>query len=108
MRGLLALASFVACAGCGGQPIGSHVPRPPTAVVAGTAAAVAGIATLADPGAAGKKPEAPSPGNERRTVSTERMPGDVLDRLEDAEARGEVPAERPAVLGADAGAFPVP
>ena len=108
MRGALAMSLFVACAGCGGQPVLSKLPQPNAAVVAGTAAAVAGVATVANPNAAGRKPEAPSPGNERRTVSTERMPTDVLDRLEAAENRGEVPAERGPALESDAGAFPIP
>jgi hypothetical protein len=108
MRGALAFASLLAVA-CGGQPIGSKLPRPNTAVVAGTAAAIAGAATLANPNSAGRKPEAPSTGVERRTVATEPMPADVLDRLEDAEERGEVRAQRAPISEPDASAaFPLP
>lgn len=109
MRRALAFSLLVATGACGGQPIGSKLPRPDPTVVAGTAAVIAGAATLANPNAAGRKPEAPSVGVERRTVKTESMPGDVLGRLEDAEQRGEVPEERAPVSGVDAGAaFPLP
>lgn len=81
MRRLLAILLL---SGCGGQPLLHDVPRPDPAVVAAAAAAVAGAATLADPQGAAKR-------NERETtpdlrgVKAQRMPGDVLDRLDAAE-----------------------
>jgi hypothetical protein len=106
---VMAAALVVCAAACGGQPVLSKLPRPnPTAVAVG-AVAVAGAATLANPALAGQKPEDPSAGVAKRTVKTERMPGDVLDRLSDAEDSGEArPAERAPVIEPDAGAFPMP
>jgi hypothetical protein len=74
--------------GCGG-PVLQNAPRPNKAVVAASAAAIAGAATLADPDAAAKRQEqkregdvAPAPQN-----VTTSVPSDVLDRLDEAEAQ---------------------
>jgi hypothetical protein len=71
--------------GCGGPPLGQRVPRADPKVVAGIAAAAAAAATLADPSSAGR-PEQPENVAEKRTVRGETMPGDMLDRLDGAEA----------------------
>ncbi len=101
MRGALATVAFVACAAsaaCGGQPALAGLPRPNPAVVAGAAAAIAGAATLANPAAAGHKPEAPGPGVEPRPVATEQMPNDVLDRMDQPQEPSKIapaPQQRP-------------
>lgn len=107
---MLAWVVALSCAACGGGPALGNLPRPNTAVVAGTAAAIAGAATLANPDSAGKKPEAPSWGTEKHTVTTERMPGDVLDRLDSAEEKGDVttPEQRAAVPAAPDAASTMP
>jgi hypothetical protein len=90
--------ALTACAillvGCGGPPIGSHVPRANPAVVAAAAAATAGAITVANPDLAGKKPEDPSRERERRAAAIaprESVPGDVLDRADGPDADEPLP-----------------
>jgi hypothetical protein len=83
---LVCLALFLAVwAACGGGPVLGNLPRPDPAVVAGAAAIAAGAATLANPNAAGKKPENENAAQHSKPVRSERMPSDVLDRLDKAE-----------------------
>lgn len=83
MQWLAFTCSMALVAACGGEPVGSHVPRPNPAHVAGAAAAAATALTVADPDGAGKKPETADDGREPRAVDVdESVPGDVLDRAE--------------------------
>jgi hypothetical protein len=85
----LAIALLLVSA-CGGPPVLSRVPRPNTAVVAAAAIGVATAATIADPKSAGRKPETRTPADDR-PLAPQQMPGDVLDRLDAAEARDAGP-----------------
>ena len=77
-------------AGCGGPPLLHNSPRPDPAVVAAAAAAVAGAATLADPqGAARRNERERGDTRDPRAVPAAQMPGDVLDRIDEAEARAQ-------------------
>jgi hypothetical protein len=67
---------------CGG-PVLQNAPRPDPGVVAGIAAAVAAAATIADPAAAGKRPESPRVNqSEAAPGHRETVPPEVLDRLD--------------------------
>lgn len=82
--------------GCGGQPVGSKVPKADPTKVAIGAAAAATLLTLADPNLAGK-PEGEGEDPEKKVKkSKESVPSGVLDRL-DADAK-----ERPCEGDADA------
>lgn len=76
-------------AGCGSDPVGAKVPRPdPNAVAVGAAAAAAAL-TLANPDAAGRKPE----GKQEKSLEgvkapKETVPSAVLDR---ADSKGSRP-----------------
>lgn len=79
---------LVVCAlGCGG-PVLRNAPRANPTVMAATAAAIAGAATLADPDAAARRQEQKKAGavTRSRNVPSEPMPPDVLDRLDELEA----------------------
>lgn len=94
---LLGAAFTLGCAACGGQPIGSKVPRPDHGDVAFAAAAAATALTLADPSLSGKQPEQDDP--ERRAArvrgSSETVPADVLDRADEAATSGDGGEETP-------------
>ncbi len=78
MVGLVALL-----ASCGGKPVGSKVPRANPTDVAVVAAAAATAMTLANPDAAGRKPESDEQAERKpQNVSKEPMPAGVLDRAE--------------------------
>ena len=79
MRAVLLL---LLAAGCGG-PMLANAPRANPAAVAGGAAAVAGAITLANPDAAGRKPEKKDPfAGKQGTNVKENVPPDVFDRLD--------------------------
>jgi hypothetical protein len=90
---------------CGGEPIGSKVPKANPAKVAGIAAGAAALATVADPDAAKRNQE--SRGGERGKKGkkvTETVPADVLDRSEksDEEEREECTEEEAKQAESDA------
>ncbi len=72
---------------CGGQPVGSKVPRPdPTHVAVGAAAAATAL-TLADPDLSGKKPEYKDErGPKGKGGSGETVPESVFERAESGAA----------------------
>lgn len=82
--------------GCGGPAL-RNAPRVNPAVVAASAAAIAGAATLADPDAAARRQErhkqagaVDRPSQEPSTM----MPSDLLDRLDEAEAHEKAAASQ--------------
>lgn len=83
----LAVLAIVSLLGCGGGPALRNAPRPNPAVVAASAAAIAGAATLADPDAAAKRQEVKREYDVKKPPESkpEPMPVDALDRLEEAE-----------------------
>lgn len=89
--------SMALVAACGGPPVGSHVPRPDPAHVAGVAAAAAAAITVADPDAARARPEQADDREPRPVESTESVPGDVLDRAATGapQQTRETPCEPP-------------
>jgi hypothetical protein len=110
-RFLASVMALVLMGGCGGQPVGSKVPRPEPTGVAIAAAAAATALTLANPGSAGRKREA----NEERelrevTGPKETVPAAVLDRAEDASEPGadQPPRCRPAAKAGGLALVPVP
>ncbi|MBA3542553.1 MAG: hypothetical protein H0T79_23255 [Deltaproteobacteria bacterium] len=79
--------------GCG-PPVLQNAPRPNPAIVAGAAAAIAGVATLADPAAAARAVEANKPAPELRPTTVNRtVPSDVFDRLDKQHAPEPEPEE---------------
>lgn len=79
---------MVALAGCGG-PVLQNAPRPDPAHVAAVAAGTAAALTLADPDGADRRKEANRSHDavrEREKKEVVRVPSDVLDRLDQAEA----------------------
>ena len=73
---------------CGGSAL-QNAPRPNPSAVAGVAAAIAGAATLAAPDAAGRRADANKPTSEPRPIPAgPNVPTDVLDRLDESQARG--------------------
>jgi hypothetical protein len=98
MRWLGLTCAMTLAAACGGEPVGSHVPRPNPAHVAGVAAAAATALTVADPDAARKNPEKPDQPERRPVAVDESVPADVLDRADapppaDEPGRCEGPAK---------------
>ncbi len=93
-------------AGCGGQPVGSKVPRPnPTDVAVGAAAAAAAL-TLANPDAAARKPEGQQEKSLRGVKGPkETVPGAVLDR---ADSGAKQPCDRDGAASAAAAPSPQP
>jgi hypothetical protein len=83
----VAIFLVVSALGCGG-PVLRNAPRANPTVMAATAAAIAGAATLADPDAAARRQEQKKAGEVTRTreAPAEPMPTDVLDRLDQLEA----------------------
>lgn len=77
---------FALLAACGSdqKPILNSVPQPPTAAVAGVAAAAAAAITLANPNA--PTPEKRDDRPKQEVEVKEHVTGDVLDRLDQAEA----------------------
>lgn len=72
-----------------------NVPRANPAAVAGVAAAVAGVATLADPNGAARRQEATQTPAEKREIEQHQMvPRDVFDRL---DAQPKQPLQPPPV-----------
>ncbi|HUJ57672.1 MAG TPA: hypothetical protein VLX92_04255 [Kofleriaceae bacterium] len=67
---------------CGGQPLLANAPHPNNAAVAGGAAAAAAAITLAAPDAATAKPESDRDADKKPITVKERVPADVLDRLD--------------------------
>ncbi len=75
-------------AGCGG-PVLQNAPAPNPAHVAAAAAGAAAALTLADPDGHARKIEEDRPEDEARErgdEKAERVPHDVLDRLDEADA----------------------
>lgn len=72
---------LVAAAGCGGPAL-AGVPHPNNAAVAGGVAAAAAAITLADPGAASRRPEQRQDPNTRAVDVHDTVPSDVLDRVD--------------------------
>jgi hypothetical protein len=96
----------LALAGCGG-PVLQNAPAPDPAHVAAVAAGAAAALTLADPDGHARKMEKDRPGNEareREKKTTERVPHDVLDRLDQAEAANKAGSD--AAVTEDAAARP--
>jgi hypothetical protein len=97
---------FVLVAACGAapdKPLLANAPRPNAAAVGGAAAAAAAALTLADPDAASRRPEKKEDVEKKPVEVKESVPGDVLDRLDSAEAAGSdagagsaAPAAKPA------------
>jgi hypothetical protein len=82
------LAALLLCA-CGPRPLLENVPRPDPAVAAAIAVGAAAAATAADPQGGTRQKEAARVEPEARLPrNRETIPGDVLDRLDQAE-RGE-------------------
>ncbi len=93
-----ALAALVSsAAACGGAPLLAGAPQPNPAVVAGIAAAAATAATVADPAGAARLQEAKA-AKDRETPPGKRevMPPELLDRLNEADARAGEAAAPPA------------
>jgi hypothetical protein len=87
MRAILfALVALAAACGSDQKPILSNVPQPPASAVAGVAAAAAAAVTLANPNAA--TPEKREDQPKQEVEVKEHVTGDVLDRLDQAEAQG--------------------
>jgi hypothetical protein len=87
MRAILpALVAIVLTAACGSdqKPVLANVPQPPASAVAGVAAAAAAAVTLANPNAA--TPEKRDDQLKQEVEVKEHVTGDVLDRLDQAEA----------------------
>ena len=82
--------------GCAGPaPVLRNVPRPNTAVAAGAAAAVAGAATLADPDFAARSAEANKVDHKKKPQQVKAtVPADVLDRLDEKQAREPLVPDR--------------
>lgn len=106
------LASVLAC---GGEPVGAKVPRPNPTDVAIVAAAAAAATTLANPKAAGRKPEKNEQPEDLRDpkITGETVPSDVLDRADDEPAdrdagADDAGADQPAATPPDAGAWTSP
>jgi hypothetical protein len=83
MRAIVFVALLAAC-GSDQKPVLNGVPQPPTAAVAGVAAAAAAAVTLANPNA--PTPEKPDDRPPQEVEVHEHVTGDVLDRLDQAEA----------------------
>ena len=96
MRAILfALVAFAATA-CGSdqKPLLANVPQPPAGAAACVAAAAAAAITLANPNAA--TPEKREDQPKQEVEVKEHVTGDVLDRLDQAEAQGSAaPAHTP-------------
>lgn len=89
-----ALIAFGLGLGCGGNPIGSKIPRADPKKMAIGAAVAASALTLANPASAGKRPERPGDRpHPKSKASTESVPGAVLDRLDDVEDSEPDPGE---------------
>jgi hypothetical protein len=84
MRGWL--LATVLLVGCGG-PVLRNAPRANPNVVAASAAAIAGAATLADPDAAARRQEAKREGDvgKRPQEVNDRVPSNLLDQLDETE-----------------------
>jgi len=79
--------------GCGGPPIGGAVPKANTNKMAIGAAAAATALTLANPNAAGRRPESAGEQKPKKLNKTgENVPSGVLDRLDSGDPDG---AEQP-------------
>jgi hypothetical protein len=88
MRAILfTLVAFAATA-CGSdqKPLLANAPHPPAGAAAGVAAAAAAAITLANPNAA--TPEKREDQPKQEVEVKEHVTGDVLDRLDEAEAQG--------------------
>ena len=84
----LTVLAIISLMGCGGPAL-RNAPRVDPAVVAASAAAIAGAATLADPDAAKRRQEHKKDSDVPRGDSqgaSPNVPSDVLDRLDEAEA----------------------
>jgi hypothetical protein len=88
MRAILFALLAFAVAACGSdqKPLLANVPQPPAAAAAGVAAAAAAAVTLVNPNAA--TPEKPDDKPKQEVEVKEHVTGDVLDRLDHAEAEG--------------------
>lgn len=95
MRAILfALLAFTPACGSDQKPLLANAPHPPAAAAAGVAAAAAAAITLANPNAA--TPEKPDEQPKQEIEVKEHVTGDVLDRLDKAEAAGSAaPARAP-------------
>ena len=83
-------------AGCGG-PVLQNAPAPDPAHVAAAAAGAAAALTLADPDGHARKREKDRPqdeAGEREEKKAERVPHDVLDRLDEADAARKAGSDR--------------
>jgi hypothetical protein len=101
MRALGLIAAALTIHACGGQPALRNLPRPDPGAVAGVAAVGAALMTAADPkGAEARVKKGQQPDEDLRPVPSQQMPGDVLDRLDEAQRR-EADAGP-----ADGGAYP--
>ncbi len=79
--------------GCGGEPVGAKVPRPDPATVAVGAAAAAAALTLANPDAAGRKPEGQTEKSLKGVKGPkETVPSSVLDRADSKDQRPCAPS----------------
>jgi len=79
--------------GCGGEPVGSKIPRADPAKVAVGAAAAAAALTLANPDSAGRKPEGPQEKSlEAVKAPKETVPSAVLDRADSETQRPCAPS----------------
>src|SRR5690606_11004887 len=81
------VAALSACGAQPNQPLLANAPRPNPAAVAGGAAAAAAAITLADPDAASRPPEKNEDVEKKPIEVKESVPADVLDRLDEAEAK---------------------
>lgn len=93
------LLATVVLVGCGG-PVLRNAPRPNPNVVAASAAAIAGAATLADPDAAARRQEAKREGDvgKKPQEVNDHVPSSLLDTLDEVEEKDtdEVEASKPA------------
>lgn len=97
VRRALALASSLLAGACGGQPVGSKVPRPDPSAVAITAAAAATALTLANPNAKAPVPEVDSGrALEGPSGPKETVPAGVLDRADARAGAAVEPCKEPA------------
>ncbi len=94
MRVCLSFLSLALVCHCGGEPVGSKVPKANPAHVAGAAAAAAALVTLADPKGAKARQETRGGGREKRTKKvTETVPEDVLLRADAEQEESKVPCK---------------
>ncbi len=105
MRSIAFVMLVAACGAAPDKPVLANVPQPNPAAAAGLAAGAAAAMTLADPDAASRRPEKKEEVEKKPVNVKESVPGDVLDRLDDAPpADGSAePAAAPPREGASKG-----